>query len=128
MTNLELINEQYLAARKVQDVVTILCLGTMKGEIENLLKTSNKTADELITAYAIKSSKNLNEFKPANYERELEILSQFLPKQLSEEEVRVIVNNIKKQNKGVAAGKLMGIAMKQLKGADPKLVKKIIAE
>ena len=65
-------------------------------------------------------------------ESELKIIQEFLPKQLSVEEVTAIIKNIMTAN-NIAdmkdMGKLMGAAMKELKGkADGSVVQKIVKE
>lgn len=65
-------------------------------------------------------------------ESELKIIQEFLPKQLSVDEVTAIIKNIMTAN-NIAdmkdMGKLMGAAMKELKGkADGSVVQKIVKE
>lgn len=63
---------------------------------------------------------------------ELEILMPYLPKQLSEDEIRKVVKEIISSAGTVSAsdmGKVMGQAMRKLKGkADGNIVKKIVGE
>ena len=63
-------------------------------------------------------------------EKELEIIAEFLPKQLSEDEIRNIISEIVKNSgaKGMQdIGKVMGPAMKEFKGkADGGLVQSIV--
>lgn len=63
---------------------------------------------------------------------ELEVIEQFLPKQMSEEEIRTVVAEIVKQT-GVTnmsgLGQVMGVATKQLAGkADGKVISAIVKE
>ncbi len=63
---------------------------------------------------------------------ELEVIEQFLPKQMSEEEIRTVVAEIVKQT-GVTnisgLGQVMGVATKQLSGkADGKVISAIVKE
>ncbi|MFN3270230.1 MAG: GatB/YqeY domain-containing protein, partial [Candidatus Kapaibacteriota bacterium] len=64
--------------------------------------------------------------------KELEIIKQFLPEQLSEEEIRKIVASIIQELNASSPselGKVMGRAMKDLKGkADGSLVQSIARE
>lgn len=65
-------------------------------------------------------------------QKELEIIKVYLPKQLSEDEIRAIVREIV-SNAGTASaadmGKIMGQAMGKVKGkADGNVVKKIVGE
>lgn len=63
---------------------------------------------------------------------ELEILSAFLPKQMSEEEIRAIVKETLNETGGATLadiGKVMGVLMPKVKGkADGNLVGKIVKE
>jgi uncharacterized protein YqeY len=63
---------------------------------------------------------------------ELEVIERFLPKQMSEEEIRTVVAEIVKQT-GVTnisgLGQVMGVATKQLAGkADGKVISAIVKE
>lgn len=63
---------------------------------------------------------------------ELEVIERFLPKQMSEEEIRTVVAEIVKQT-GVTnisgLGQVMGVATKQLAGkADGKVISTIVKE
>lgn len=63
---------------------------------------------------------------------ELEVIERFLPKQMSEEEIRAVVAEIVKQS-GVTniggLGQIMGVATKQLAGkADGKIISTIVKE
>jgi uncharacterized protein YqeY len=65
-------------------------------------------------------------------EREMEILSAYLPAQLSEEKIREEIRKVISEAKGGSLGdfgKIMGIVMKRLQGqAEGSLVKKIVEE
>jgi uncharacterized protein len=62
--------------------------------------------------------------------QELTILEEYLPKQLSEDEISQIIEDIISQSKATSAkdmGKVMGAAMQQLKGkADGKKVQEMV--
>ena len=68
----------------------------------------------------------------AALEEEIAILAEYLPAQLSEEEVRVLVDQAVSQAQAVTAkdmGKVMAILMPQVKGkADGKLVNTLVRE
>ncbi|OGG07680.1 hypothetical protein A2872_01830 [Candidatus Gottesmanbacteria bacterium RIFCSPHIGHO2_01_FULL_42_12] len=60
---------------------------------------------------------------------ELTILQSYLPKQMSEEEIKETVKEIKDQNPGADFGALMKLAMTQLKGkADGNIVSKYVRD
>jgi len=64
--------------------------------------------------------------------KEIEILSEYMPEQMGEEEIKLAVKEIISQTGATSKaemGKVMGIAMGKLKGkADGNLVKKIVGE
>ncbi|MHC1683552.1 MAG: GatB/YqeY domain-containing protein [Clostridiaceae bacterium] len=143
MTNIkELLMADLKEAMKNKDDATKSIISIIKGRIV-LIEKENKgdiPEDLLISALSaeLKQAKDsLNEFEKANREdlvekikRQIEYIEKFLPKQLSEEEIKGIINttlieeNIEplKQNKG----KLMKVLMPKLKGkADGKLVQTI---
>ena len=68
----------------------------------------------------------------AALEEEIAILAEYLPAQLSEEEVRALVDQAVSQAQAVTAkdmGKVMAILMPQVKGkADGKLVNTLVRE
>lgn len=60
---------------------------------------------------------------------ELEILQSYMPKQLSEEEVKIKIEDVKKNNPGADFGTLMKLSMAELKGqADGSLVAKYVRD
>ncbi|MDF2571963.1 MAG: yqeY [Sporomusa sp.] len=65
-------------------------------------------------------------------EREIDILMQYLPEQLSEQEVRVLVAEAVKEAQAASAkdmGKVMAVLMPKVKGrADGKLVNSVVRE
>jgi uncharacterized protein len=65
-------------------------------------------------------------------EEEIAIIEQFLPKQLSAEELKVVITDIINQTGATSAadmGKVMGVASKQLAGkADGKTISTIVKE
>jgi uncharacterized protein len=68
----------------------------------------------------------------ANVSSEIDIISQYLPEQLTEEEIKVIVKQTM-QETGASSkadlGKLMGVLMPKVKGrADGKLVNQIVQQ
>lgn len=64
--------------------------------------------------------------------QELAILQEYLPRQLSREEVREVINNIIRTTEASSPddfGRIMGIAMKELRGkADGKIVREIVRQ
>lgn len=131
MSKLQLINTLFTQARLNRDEVRKSCLSTMKGEIENALKTEGADEDQIIVNYCLKSKKNLLEYKPAGYEIELSIIEQFLPRQLTGEEIQqeihYILNPDPKEKTKANFGYFMGLCSKELKGrADVNIIKSLL--
>lgn len=120
-----LLQELLIKARKSGDKSAIAIYSTMKGEIDNMLKlTPHANVEELIEKYALKSKKNLEEFTPLGYEKEIEFLMPFQPKQVSISEVNEFIKHLK--NEGIKVNQWMGRIMKNFRGVDPQLVKELI--
>jgi len=93
---------------------------------------------EIVFRGSKKRKESITEFEKAgrmdlaDRERaELRIIEEYLPKQMSEEEIILAVDNLIKEMGGATQkdmGKVMGVMMKELKGqADGALVKKIVS-
>lgn len=135
------VSDDVKKAMKAQDV---FLLGTLrlvfsalkykvldkKGELtdEESLKIINheaKKRKDAILAYTKGGRPELAEKE----KKELTIISQYLPKQLSEAEVAEKIKIIVKQNSQLDFGPLMGKAMAELKGqAEGSLVQKILKQ
>ncbi len=86
--------------------------------ISKELKQLNQTLD------AIKSKPDSDLYKSTV--TKIDILKSYLPKQLSAEEIKAEIENIKANNSELKGGQLLGVIMKTLKGkADNKLIKEI---
>lgn len=65
----------------------------------------------------------------AHEEAELKVIEGFLPEKMGEDDIRAEVKKVIAANSGVDFGRMMGLAMGQLKGkADGALVQKIVRE
>ncbi|OGD67808.1 aspartyl-tRNA amidotransferase [Candidatus Berkelbacteria bacterium RIFCSPHIGHO2_12_FULL_36_9] len=140
----EKIDSDLVDAIKNKDELKSSVLRMVKASIKNKEIALGKELDDLggmeIIAKEIKQRKDsIEQFKVGNRsdlaekeEKEITIISGYLPKQLSEEEVRkIIVEAIFKTNASSTQdmGKVMGMVMPQLKGkADGTLVSKIVKE
>lgn len=121
----ELLEKSLLEARKSGNKFISNTLSTMKGEIENQHKNNpTENVDLLIEAYAFKSKKNLIEFKPKDWELELEVIKPFLPKEITEQDVIELINTLKLAGTNEKA--MLGVIMKSLKGVDVNLVKSLL--
>lgn len=105
-----------------------------KGELQNEIEEQN-----LLTSMAKKRKEAMEIYRTAGRndladkeEQELAIISGFLPKQLTSEEITLKVAEIAASNgieKGGEFSKLMPAVMKELKGkADGSLIKKAVEE
>jgi len=99
-----------------------------EGEAIKLLNQQAKMRKESIEMYENAGRTELSQ-KEKN---ELEVIMAFLPKQLSEEEIKEVIKRIKDQvgaNTPSDMGKLMGPVMKELSGkADGKLIQSLVKE
>jgi len=127
MTKWEQLQAAILEARKAGDKWKVKVLSTMKGEVENYLKNEkSKNVDDFIESYALKSKKNLEEYKPANYQEEIELLEIYMPRPIRPEEIQAFIELLHKE--GVDKRQWMGRVMRNFKGLDPKLVQGLIKE
>ena len=140
----ETILKDLVAAMKAQDKETLTVLRSVKGaiQLEEINVKHELNDDEMIGILAkqIKTRKeSVVEFEKGNRQdlvdatnREIEILSKYMPAQLSEEEVEKIIDDaFNKVNPTGPSdmGKIMGIVSPLLKGkADMGNVSKMIRE
>ena len=100
--------------------------------VNDCINKNIKQREESITAYTKANRNDLVQIE----KRELEIIKEYQPKQLSEEEIRNHVKELLKQLKilespivAISIGSIMNAVMKQLKGkADGSLISKIVKE
>ncbi len=138
MSLLETLNADMKTAMKAKDKETLSVIRMVKAalQMEGIKENRELTPDEELTVLAreMKQRKDsLEEFKEAKredlasqLEQEIQILSQYMPKQLTTEEVTEIVKaaiaKVGATGKG-DFGKVMGVVMPQVKGkADGKVV------
>ncbi len=140
---LEKITKDIVEAMKSKDTLRLQTLRMLKGSIdlERINKKLEKVSDEdivVIIGKQIKSRKeSILEFEKGNRQdlidktnEEIKILSEYMPEQLTEEEINNIIDEIIK-NVNATSIKEMGMVMKEasskLKGkADMSLVSSII--
>lgn len=146
MTTQENIKEQIKEAMRSKDTVKLTVLRGLLAAFTNELVATKRTpqddlSEEEVIAVITRASKqrkdSIEQFKKGGREDlaeselvELDIISQFLPELMSEEEVTVVVQNIVdeleiKDKSGI--GQLMGRVMGELKGkVDGGVVKKVV--
>ncbi|WP_438346879.1 GatB/YqeY domain-containing protein [Paenibacillus sp. FA6] len=140
----ERLNEDMKQAMKSRDKFKLSTIRMIRSTIMNLEIDLKRTLDDSevldILGREIKQRKDaLQEFEKAgrddlvaNAKAEIEIVGQYLPTQLSEEEIKVIVQQTI-QETGASSkaemGKLMSALMPKVKGlADGKLVNQLVQQ
>ena len=140
----EQIQDDLKISMKSGDEVRRTVLRMLNAEIKNaeIVKKSVLGSDEILEVIfrSVKRHKDsIEQYQKGGRddltkqeEKELKILQKYLPEQMGEEEIRKIIQEAIKKF-GVTEvsdfGKVMGIAMKELKGkADGNLVSKIVKE
>lgn len=142
---LDKINEDLKSAMKEKDAFKLSVLRMLKSALQ-LEKISKKHEldDNEISSVLKKQVKlrkdSMEEYKKYNkvsevegLEKEIEILSTYLPEEMSEEEIKALVNNVIEEVKPTSM-KDMGIVMKKMnevlegKNADMSLVSKLVKE
>lgn len=127
---------------KKRDTLRLLDSAVKNAEIEKQKRETGLSDEEVleVIARAVKQRQDsIRQFEDGGRpelaqaeKEELEILMPYLPAQLSEDEIRVIVKEVISASGAVSPsdmGKIMGQAMARLKGqADGNVVRKIVQE
>lgn len=144
MARLDELNQEMKIAMKAKDKEKLSTIRMLKSALqtEQINKGEELTEEDELTVLSREKKQrveSLNEFKAAGrddlvlkLEREIEIVDDYLPAQLSEEEVREIVQDTVEQTGSSSMkdmGKVMGALMPKVKGkADGNLVSSIVKE
>ncbi|MDN6398396.1 MAG: GatB/YqeY domain-containing protein [Alkalibacterium gilvum] len=144
MSKLDLLNQDMKTAMKRKDKETLSTVRMLKSALqtEQINKGEELTEEEELTILAREKKQrmeSLNEFKSAGrddlvlkLEKELSIVNNYLPEQLSEDDVRSIVQETIAKTQASSMqdmGKVMGALMPKVKGkADGSLVSSIVKE
>lgn len=123
------INSDYLVAFKAKDPISKSILSVIKGEIQTHEKNLNvpNLSDEDVIKILNKTVKSLNETISKSDDSEsklqLEVVSKYLPKQMSQSEISEIISNMISENSEIKIGDIM----KKFSSlnADKKLVSQI---
>lgn len=122
-----------------RDVIR-MSLNALKQEtIDSRRELSAEEATAILQREVKKRRESVEEYRKAGREdlatteqAELDILTEFMPRQLSADEIRAIVNEVIAETGATSArdmGKVMGPLMQRVKGiADGKLVNQIVRE
>ena len=139
----EKINDEMKQSMKSGDKIRLMTLRSIRSVIIEFNKSGSDQAMtkeqeiELLQKQAKRRKDAIAMYKQGNRQdladkeaTELGIINEFLPKEMSEEEISVVVNGII-EKVGAAGmkdmGKVMGLSMKELKGkADGNIVKDIV--
>ena len=124
---------------KRRDVIRLVQSAIKQVEIDTREELSSEDVMAILQKEAKKRRESIADYSKAGRddlveveEYELSVIGEFLPTQLSEEEVAVIVTEVISEVGATSAkeiGKVMGPVMQRVKGlADGKLVNKIVRE
>ena len=124
----EKINSDFMIAFKDKEMDKKNFLGLIKGEIQLQEGRGVESTDENILIVLKKLEKSLSQNGDENSKKELEYLSPYMPKMMSEDEIRNIIINLKEEGLN-NLGQIMGEFNKNFKGkADNKLVSQVAKE
>jgi aspartyl-tRNA(Asn)/glutamyl-tRNA(Gln) amidotransferase subunit B len=137
MNKITQLEKDILVARKSGNAVAKNLLMTLKGEYQNSIKNGQADTDETLEKLIRKYVKNAELVGTLEAQEEIQILNSYLPKQLSEDELRGIITKVMLNNptqteayhlgnKG-SIGFLMGCITKETAGrAEPKVINQIL--
>lgn len=118
--------EDHKQARLARNQEASNALGTLRGEVETILKNGDSDPDATTEAAAKKMVKGLETVGGEQSQREIEILEPYLPQTLTEDQIKAELDTLDLGSKPNVGAK-MGAAMKHLKGrADGNDVKKVV--
>lgn len=137
------INEDLKNAMKSQDAFRTETIRSIRAEILKMDKSglgremNQEEEFQLLNKQAKMRKESIEMFKNAGREdlveresKQLEIINEYLPKQLSQEEAVIIIERILNESGAETAkdiGKVMGPVMKELKGKfDGKIIQEIV--
>lgn len=140
MSILNTLQEEMKLAMKARDQARLDALRLIVSAIRYVEVDSPNLSDEQIVGVLTKEAKKRREaieaYKVAGRteqmdkeQYELSLIEEYLPKMMSEEEVRAVVKQALSQSKAESFGMAMGVAMKAVgKGAEGAVVSKIVRE
>lgn len=141
MTIMETIRKDSITARKARDTVagnllsTLLGEATMVGKNNGNRETTNEEAIRTVKKF-LDNAKETRDImmkggvNPTEINREIEILEGYMPSQLTEDELRVVIKNFKEYNyDGATMGNIMKYLQTNFNGRyDGKLASQIAKE
>jgi hypothetical protein len=121
------LREARLNARKEGKGLEGLVLGTLLGEVENDLSRTNVNSNDAVENAAKKMVKGLETVGDEQSKKEIEILEQFLPRTMTQDQIKEVLDTYGGIKDAPNFGAKMGLAMSVLQGkADGKDVKAVI--
>lgn len=119
-----------------KNTITLIRSAIKQKEVDERIELNDEAILDIISKQVKQKKDSINEFKKGNRddlvsqtEQEINILMEYLPPQLSEEELELIVKQAIEETEANSMkdmGKIMGKVMPQIKGrADGSLVNKI---
>lgn len=129
MTIKEQINADFMTAFKAKDMTKKNFLSVLKGEIQLAESKEGYKGEETVLGIVNKMKKSLESFTTEDSARELAYLEPYLPKLMTESEVREAVQLIIVGTGEKNMGKVMGYFNKEYSGkADNKMVSQIVKQ
>ncbi|SEK40242.1 hypothetical protein SAMN04488700_1905 [Carnobacterium iners] len=144
MSLLTIINDDIKTAMKAKDKNTLAVLRMLKAAFQNeKIKTGNELSEDeeltLLSREMKQRRESLIEFKKANREdlveqtnQAIKLVGKYLPQQLSEEELQVIISNAVSEVNATSMkdfGKVMGIVMPVIKGkAEGNVINRLVKD
>jgi uncharacterized protein YqeY len=141
---LEILQEEMIAAMKAKkkirkDTISSLIGAVKKAAIDEMCK--DNITEELVNRVILKEKKTMQEmidtcpadreYTLAEYKQKFDIINEFVPQMMSEEEIRKAVYTIISSTdiQQIGKGAIMKAVMPKLKGkADGKLINKVVSE
>ncbi len=117
-------------------VLRMLMAGVKNGEIEKKRELEDEEVEKIVAVQIKQQNDAIKDFSSAGRddlvkkaEAEIEIMKEFVPEQMSDEELKSVVEGVIKETGASGAqemGKVMGVVMKQVQGkADGNRVKEM---
>ena len=130
MTLKNKITEEIKTAMKSGDKIRLNLFRVLKGELARVEDSKNELTDELVIKMFQKFIKNLEMVNDERSKQEIEILNEYMPKQLAENEIEDIIQSLIVTNNYSSMkdmGKIMSDFTADYSGqADMKLVSTIV--
>ncbi len=140
----EKLTKDMKTAMKSGDKLRLETIRGLRSQLRNLeidkgRELSTEEEHEMLMSAAKKRKESIEQFRSGNQneraaeeQKELEIIQSYLPKQLSEDEISQLVDQVIQEVNAASSkdmGKVMGNIMPQVKGkADGKLVQQIVQQ